>query len=588
MRDDIPATVWGLLITNALESPPNVANSAADAIVEVANALAEHSLANQFALDTVPRLSKHVLSEIRSNRGTNIENTLWTLLQICVELPPVVIVQEPLLQPIITAAFALLKSSDQVAADAAMFLLSRLNQVVFNFPHPPPLSVDVMCSTASEPNQCAVAAFTRSNTVFSLCGENTEDKVNVVVRDCTAKHCWAVSLGDTERQSPSPFLVPAVPHTATEPTSTDVKINAVPLEVLAEPGTMGWEETYEVSDIRSDNRGGEIVRGMQSQTQWWRLHDNHPFVKKIQSHQTQVTESIVTSLHVPESSFIVNNNGDWLAARALAGHFLRLARPDLANDLREVPFSVSAGKQMYESVSRHLKLFDQARSRECHKIGVIYAAAHHEDQSAMLKLQCGSQAYRAFIDGLGWQVPLSCHNGFNGKLDRNQSTGTHAPYFADSLREALFHVTSQMPTDPNDPQQINKKRHVGNDQVQIVYSEHDRDYRPETISTQFNDAHIIVYPISGNRYRIQTYSKKDLVFGPLCDGMIVHASMVSVLVRRTAVNADCLSRYTSYGHKKPFLTRKLLLQEISTKTSLTCPSNMIAQRIFEVEQPNVA
>lgn len=41
-----------------------------------------------------------------------------------------------------------------------------------------------------------------------------------------------------------------------------------------------------------------------------------------------------------------------------------------------------------------------------------------------------------------------------------------------------------------DDQQILKKRHVGNDMVHVVWSEHTRDYRPGTITSQFNDAHV--------------------------------------------------------------------------------------------------
>ena len=67
-----------------------------------------------------------------------------------------------------------------------------------------------------------------------------------------------------------------------------------------------------------------------------------------------------------------------------------------------------------------------------------------------------------------------------------------------------------MPTNATDDQQIHKKRHVGNDIVHIVYSEHTKDYHPETITTQFNDAHVIVYPLANGLYRIQVYRKENV------------------------------------------------------------------------------
>lgn len=73
-----------------------------------------------------------------------------------------------------------------------------------------------------------------------------------------------------------------------------------------------------------------------------------------------------------------------------------------------------------------------------------------------------------------------------------------------------------------DEQQILKKRHVGNDLVHIVWSEHSREYRPSTITSQFNDAHIVIYPLPNGLFRIQIFRKDDrTLFGPLCDGMVV-------------------------------------------------------------------
>lgn len=55
---------------------------------------------------------------------------------------------------------------------------------------------------------------------------------------------------------------------------------------------------------------------------------------------------------------------------------------------------------------------------------------------------------------------------------------------------------------------ISQKRHVGNDTVHIVWSEHGRNYSPNTITSQFNDAHVIIYPLHNGLYRIQI-AKKD-------------------------------------------------------------------------------
>lgn len=48
------------------------------------------------------------------------------------------------------------------------------------------------------------------------------------------------------------------------------------------------------------------------------------------------------------------------------------------------------------------------------------------------------------------------------------SLSQHAPYVATYNYECIFHVPTMMPNNYKDPQQIHKKRHVGNDHVQIV------------------------------------------------------------------------------------------------------------------------
>lgn len=48
------------------------------------------------------------------------------------------------------------------------------------------------------------------------------------------------------------------------------------------------------------------------------------------------------------------------------------------------------------------------------------------------------------------QVDLATHCGFMGGLQRNGSTGLTAPYYASSTVEAIFHVSTRMPSDSDD------------------------------------------------------------------------------------------------------------------------------------------
>ena len=53
-------------------------------------------------------------------------------------------------------------------------------------------------------------------------------------------------------------------------------------------------------------------------------------------------------------------------------------------------------------------------------------------------------------------------------------------------------------------------RHLGNDEVHIVWSEHSRDYRRGIIPTDFGDVVIIIYPLLSGLYRIHIDKKPEV------------------------------------------------------------------------------
>uniref|UniRef100_A0A671M6R0 Ral GTPase-activating protein subunit alpha-1-like n=1 Tax=Sinocyclocheilus anshuiensis TaxID=1608454 RepID=A0A671M6R0_9TELE len=191
-----------------------------------------------------------------------------------------------------------------------------------------------------------------------------------------------------------------------------------------------------------------------------------------------------------------------------------------------------------EKLLRELKNLDSRQCRETHKIAVFYVAEGQEDKHSILSNTAGSQAYEDFVSGLGWEVNLSSHCGFMGGLQRNKSTGLTMPYFSTSTVEVMFHVSTRMPPDSDDS--LTKKlRHLGNDEVHIVWSEHSRDYRRGIIPTEFGDVLIIIYPMKNHMYSIQIIKKPEVpFFGPLFDGAIVDGTILPTVVRATAINAS--------------------------------------------------
>ncbi len=159
---------------------------------------------------------------------------------------------------------------------------------------------------------------------------------------------------------------------------------------------------------------------------------------------------------------------------------------------------------------RELKSLDDQTCRETHKIALIYIAEGQEEKTSILSNENGSQDYEDFLVALAWAVELDTHEGFMGGLQHNYQLKT-APYYANSLCEVLFHVSTQM-NNQNDQNKISKWRHLGNDSVQIIWSEHTKDYDRNILATEFADVIICIYPLRNGLFRIQITKKPSVKF----------------------------------------------------------------------------
>ena len=80
------------------------------------------------------------------------------------------------------------------------------------------------------------------------------------------------------------------------------------------------------------------------------------------------------------------------------------------------------------------------------------------------------------------------------KLTTDQSTGEWTVYNKVKDYEIMFHVAPMLPYSEVDSQQLEKKRHIGNDIVVIIFHEGDSPIHPEAIKSVFNHAFVIVRP----------------------------------------------------------------------------------------------
>ncbi|KAA0185161.1 RGPA2 [Fasciolopsis buskii] len=241
------------------------------------------------------------------------------------------------------------------------------------------------------------------------------------------------------------------------------------------------------------------------------------------------------------------------------------------------------------SLVRDLKHLDKLGARETHKIAVFYVGAGQEDKQSILSNQTASLEFENFVAGLGWEVDLHTHRGFRGGLERSGRAGNSTPYYATATAEVIFHVSTRM---PSSTQEDLKYKHLGNDEVMIIWTENTRAFSRSMLRTQFGDVLIIIAPLHNGLFRVEVRRESDVgFFGPIVQFAILDSSVLPALVRATAINASRAIRTMKPGYRAqyPFHLNEerasSLRQLISRHTSQAC-FEVFAESLFLTSATN--
>jgi hypothetical protein len=161
--------------------------------------------------------------------------------------------------------------------------------------------------------------------------------------------------------------------------------------------------------------------------------------------------------------------------------------------LREIPIPLPNND---DKVKRALAAFDRNSTVDGHKIGVIYIADGQTQETAILANTYGSAAYTDFIGDLGTLIRLQGATFNTQGLDREyDADGQYTYCWRDRSTELVYHITTMMPTDlANDSYCINKKRHIGNDFVNVIWNDSGEPFDFNTFPSQFNYVYIVITP----------------------------------------------------------------------------------------------
>ncbi|KAL7978996.1 hypothetical protein Chor_015020, partial [Crotalus horridus] len=148
------------------------------------------------------------------------------------------------------------------------------------------------------------------------------------------------------------------------------------------------------------------------------------------------------------------------------------------------------------------ELLDQIPPYDTHKIAVLYVGeGQSSNELTILSNEHGSYRYTEFLTGLGKLIELKdCQPDkvYLGGLDVCGEDGQFTYCWHDDIMQAIFHIATLMPTKDLDKNCCDKKRHLGNDFVSIIYNDSGEDFKLGTIKGQFNFVHVIIKPLDYN------------------------------------------------------------------------------------------
>ncbi|XP_053670296.1 GTPase-activating Rap/Ran-GAP domain-like protein 3 [Anopheles nili] len=171
-------------------------------------------------------------------------------------------------------------------------------------------------------------------------------------------------------------------------------------------------------------------------------------------------------------------------------------------------------------IQKDLLLLEEQEGSVNFKFGVVYMKAGQKLDDEMLSNETGSADFDDFLALLGEKIRLKDWERYRGGLDvKGDMTGRYSTYTLYEGHEIMFHVSTLLPFSRDNRQQVERKRHIGNDIVNIVFIDEaatgeDTEFIPNNVKSQFTHVFAVVTR-RGTRYRLAVYCDETVPpFGP--------------------------------------------------------------------------
>lgn len=226
--------------------------------------------------------------------------------------------------------------------------------------------------------------------------------------------------------------------------------------------------------------------------------------------------------------------------------FLQMVRPlDMYSHSKPLALLDDAATE------RAINTLDRISVVSHHKAGIMYIGPNQKTEVEILGNTSGSSEYHRFLDGLGQLVRLKDANSlYTGGLDTENGTdGEYAYVYFDEIVQLAYHTTTLMPNMLNDKYMAMKKRHIGNNYVNVFFDESGLPFNFNVIKSQFNFLNIVITPLSRGAkssdtkyYKIKSYRRSGVpgIFST-SHFKIISLEQLPLLVRNLVLISDRLA-----------------------------------------------
>jgi hypothetical protein len=209
-----------------------------------------------------------------------------------------------------------------------------------------------------------------------------------------------------------------------------------------------------------------------------------------------------------------------------------------------------------------------------HKFGVLLCLEGQTDENQMFGNKDSTPELEQFMSIMGDKITLQGWTKFRGGLDiKANSTGIYSYYTEFKGTEIMFHVSTLLPYQDDDLQRVERKRHIGNDIVTIIFKSGNDPFSPISLNTKFTHIFCVVsldHTDEGGTpyYRVAIANKPDILPYPpfFCHPPIFKGdtSFREFLLSKL-INGERAALRSPEFRTKLTRTRKSVLQELADK-----------------------